>query len=216
MEQPGRRKQSNFIEWSSRQWPKLIPFFLNGNWGKILFFVPVLPSHFSDNWRLLARKTDMIYNFALHFIIFYVQMYSNYFQYDIFVKFLARMFLPVLYLISLKAPPPWKIVSWVQCTKPLRGCLYERRDGTFFIPALKTVYMRGGTGRFPSRVYMRMFLPGTERLYDKNCPALAGIPVERTGIPLCRDGTKNVPAKFFPYKRNGTNNRYIHAWRDPV
>ena len=57
---------------------------------------------------------------------------------------------------------------------------------------------------------------GTECLYDKNFPALAGIPVERTGIPLCRDGTKNVPAKFFPYKRNGTNKRYIHAWRDPV
>ena len=34
------------------------------------------------------------------------------------------------------------------------------------------------------------------RLYDKNCPALAGIPVERTGIPLCRDGTKNVPANI--------------------
>ena len=78
--------------------------------------------------------------------------------------------------------------------------------------------MFAGTGRFSSRVYMRMFLPGTispgtickvsiissqqsgtERLYDKNCPALAGIPVERTGIPLCRDMTKNVPAKFFPY-----------------
>ena len=44
---------------------------------------------------------------------------------------------------------------------------------------------------------------------------LAGIPVERTGIPLCWDGTKNVPAKFFPYTRNGTNKRYIHAWRDP-
>ena len=130
----------------------------------------------------------------------------------------------------------------------LRGCLYGRRDGTFFIPALKTVYMGGGTGclpgrdvfypgfknclyagrrdgmfagtgRFSSRVYMRMFLPGTisprtickasiissrqsgtEYLYDKNCSALAGIPVERTGIPLCRDGTKNFPAKFFPYK----------------
>ena len=105
-----------------------------------------------------------------------------------------------------------------------KNCLYGRRDGMFT-----------GTGRFSSRVYMRMFLPGTispktickvsiissrqsgtECLYDKNCPAFPGIPVERTGIPLCRDGTKNVPAKFFPYKRNGTNNRYIHAWRDPV
>ena len=94
--------------------------------------------------------------------------------------------------------------------------------------------MFAGTERLSSRVYMRMFLPrtispgtickvsiissrqsGTECLYDKNCPALPGIPAERTGIPLCRDGTKNVQAKFFPYKRNGTNNRYIHAWRDP-
>ena len=123
----------------------------------------------------------------------------------------------------------------------LRGCLYGRRDETFFILALKNCLygrqdgMFAGTGRFSSRVYMRMFLPGTisprtickasiissqqsgaECLHDKNGPALAGIPVERTGIPLCRDGTKNVPAKLFPYKRNGTNNRYIHAWRDPV
>ena len=86
-----------------------------------------------------------------------------------------------------------------------------------------------GTDRFSSRVYMRMFLPGTispgtifkasiissrqsgtECSYDKNCPALAGIPVERTGIPLCRDGTKNVLGKFFPYKRNGTNKRCIY------
>ena len=28
----------------------------------------------------------------------------------------------------------------------------------------------------------------------KNCPAFGGIRVERTGISLCRDGTKNVPA----------------------
>ena len=94
------------------------------------------------------------------------------------------------------------------CVQGLIGCLYGRRDGTFL-----------------SRVYKRMFLPwtispgtickvsiissrrsGTECLYDKNCPALAGIPVERTGIPLCRDGTKNIPAKFFPYKRNFANN----------
>ena len=26
----------------------------------------------------------------------------------------------------------------------LRGCLYGRRDGTFFIPTLKSVYMGGG------------------------------------------------------------------------
>ena len=86
-----------------------------------------------------------------------------------------------------------------------KNCLYGRRDGTF-----------------SSRVYMRMFLPGTispgtickvsiissrqsgtECLYDKNCPALAGTSVERTGIPLFRDGTKNVPEKFFSNKWNG-------------
>ena len=50
---------------------------------------------------------------------------------------------------------------------------------------------------------------GMECLYDKNFPALVGIPFERTGIPLCRDGTKNMPAKFFPYKRNGTISVYI-------
>ena len=78
------------------------------------------------------------------------------------------------------------------------------------------------TGRFSSRVYMRIFLPrtislgtickvsiissresGTKCLCDKNCPALAGLIV-----PLFRDETKNVPANFFPYKRNGTNKKY--------
>ena len=72
----------------------------------------------------------------------------------------------------------------------------------------KVYYMVGGTGvfagkqRFSFRVYTRMFLPGTicklsiissrqsgtDCLHDKNCPAFAVIPVERTGIPLCRDG----------------------------
>ena len=33
-------------------------------------------------------------------------------------------------------------------------------------------------------------------------------------VPLCRDRSKNSPAKFFPNKRNGTNKRYIHTWRE--
>ena len=101
----------------------------------------------------------------------------------------------------------------------IKNCLYGRRDGMFT-----------GTGRFSLRVYMRMLLtgkisPGTifklsiitslqsgmECSYDKNCPALAGIPVERTGIPLCWVGTKNVPAKFCPYKQIGTN-IYIYIY----
>ena len=72
-----------------------------------------------------------------------------------------------------------------------------------------------GRGRFLSRVYMRIFLPGaispgsictvsiilsrqsgTECLHDENCPAFAGIKVERTGNSLCRDGTKNVAANI--------------------
>ena len=78
--------------------------------------------------------------------------------------------------------------------------------------------MRGGTGHFLPQVYMNVstwddftrdnlqnqhnivWQSGTECLYDKG------------------DGTKNVLAKFFlhAYKRNGTNKRQIHAWRDPV
>ena len=49
-----------------------------------------------------------------------------------------------------------------------RNCLYRRRDGTFFILGLETVYIGGGTGCLPAgwdvfhpRVYMRMFLPVT-------------------------------------------------------
>ena len=86
--------------------------------------------------------------------------------------------------------------------------------------------MGGGTGCSPGRdaFHPGLFLPatickvniissrqsGTECLYNKNCPALAGISVERTGIPLCLDWTKNVLAKLFPYKRNVTNKRYIY------
>ena len=82
------------------------------------------------------------------------------------------------------------------------------RDGTIFILCLKTDYMGGGTGSgclqrhdaFQPRFYMRMFLPGTippgtickvsiissrqsgRSVYMiKIVPALAGIPVERTG-----------------------------------
>ena len=133
----------------------------------------------------------------------------------------------------------------------------------FFIPALKTVYMGGetgrlagrdvfypgfknclygrpdgifaGTGRFSSRVYMRMFLPGTisprtickvsiissrqsgtECLYNKNCPSLAGIRSSKPRSRFAGTGRKTSQQTFFPYKRNGTNKRYIHTWRDPV
>ena len=80
--------------------------------------------------------------------------------------------------------------------------------------------MFAGTGRFSFLVYMRMFLPGTispgtickasiissrqsgtECLYDKNCPALAGIPVERTGVPVDFD-----PVDFDP--RSISTSRY--------
>ena len=41
----------------------------------------------------------------------------------------------------------------------LRTCLYRSRDGTFFIPALKTVCMRGRTGCLPGR---DVFFPGLD------------------------------------------------------
>ena len=54
-------------------------------------------------------------------------------------------------------------------------------------------------------------------LHDKNCPAFAGIPVERTGILLCWDGEKNVPVNIFFHIYMGnytyTCMREIHAWR---
>ena len=53
---------------------------------------------------------------------------------------------------------------------------------------------------------------GTECLHDKNCPAFAGIPVERTGIPLRRDGTKDIPANIFSIKKEGNKyERYKHG-----
>ena len=68
----------------------------------------------------------------------------------------------------------------------LRGCLYGRRGGTF-----------AGTGRFSSRVYMRMFLPGTISPGD-NLQSQRSVYMIKI-VPLCRHGTKNVTAKFFPY-----------------
>ena len=93
-----------------------------------------------------------------------------------------------------------------------KNCLYGRRDGDVFYPGM----ISPGTICKVSIISSRQ--SETECLYDKNCLALAGIPVERTGIPLCRDGTKNVAAKFFPYKRNGTNKsmQYICMARSRV
>ena len=102
----------------------------------------------------------------------------------------------------------------------LRGCLYGRRDGTFV-----------GTGRFSSRAYMRIFLPGTislgtickvsiisswqsgtECLYDKNCPTLAGIPVERTGIRLAGTGRKTSQQNSFHINGMGQiRDIYMHG-----
>ena len=39
----------------------------------------------------------------------------------------------------------------------LRGCLYGRREGTFFIPDLEIVYMGGETGR--------PFIPALKTVY---------------------------------------------------
>ena len=89
------------------------------------------------------------------------------------------------------------------------------RNGTFFILGLhENVFNRDDFTRDNCKLsIISSRQSGMECFYDKNCqPALAGIPVERTGFLLFRDGTKNVPAKFFPYKRNGTNKRKIRAW----
>ena len=75
--------------------------------------------------------------------------------------------------------------------------------------------MFADTGRFSSRVYMRMFLSemispgtickvsiissrqsGTECLYDKNCPALAEIPVERNLDPALPGWDEKHPSKI--------------------
>ena len=63
------------------------------------------------------------------------------------------------------------------------------RDGMFFIPAFNTIYMAGGTGRFSSQ----MFLYPRDNFPRDNFQSQHNI----------------VPAKFFLYKRNGINRRYI-------
>ena len=53
---------------------------------------------------------------------------------------------------------------------------------------------------------------GVKRLYDKNRPAWAGIPVGESDIPPRRDGTKNVPVSC---KRNAINIIETYTCRDP-
>ena len=71
------------------------------------------------------------------------------------------------------------------------GC--NCRDGTFFILALKTVYMGGGTGHFSFQVYMRMFLPR---------PILPGTICKVSIISSQQSGTECL---------YDTNKRYIHT-----
>ena len=87
----------------------------------------------------------------------------------------------------------------------------------FFILGLKSVLIESGTGCFFFHVnrpgpfhgticklsIISSRQSGTECLYEKNCLVLAG-----TGVFSC-NGPKNVPAKFFPYKWNGTNKIYV-------
>ena len=91
------------------------------------------------------------------------------------------------------------------------------RDETFFIPGLHENvstwddFTRDNLHNIVSANQASIISSrqsGTECLHDKNCPALAGIPVERTGIPLYRDATKNVPANISILRQRDEYDRY--------
>jgi hypothetical protein len=52
-----------------------------------------------------------------------------------------------------------------------------------------------------------------ELMLGRKRPGGGGIPVAQTGIPLARDGTKNVPC---PYKHLVINIIEIYTSRDPI
>ena len=101
-----------------------------------------------------------------------------------------------------------------------KNCLYGRRDGIFagsFIPCLhENVSTRDDFTRIICKIsIISSRQSGTECLYDKNCPTLAETPVERTRIPLCQDGTKNVTERD-KYKRYTCMARSHHPGKRPV
>ena len=80
--------------------------------------------------------------------------------------------------------------------------------------------MGGETGRFLFMVYMRTFSTRDDFTRDLICKVsivlvkLDGVSAYvkkivplQPGCRFARDGTKNVAAKLFPYKRNGTSKR---------
>ena len=65
--------------------------------------------------------------------------------------------------------------------------------------------MFAGTGRFSSRIYMRMFLPGTISrgkisvfIHDKNCRAFAGVTVDSVPPQKLSPRTLSANGKCLP------------------
>ena len=103
---------------------------------------------------------------------------------------------------------------------------YRQGCASYFQPACLYLEIRGWTLGFtweclyPVKVsIISSRQSGTGCLDDKNCPASAAIPVERTRIPLCRCHSRFGPPSvissaktFFPYERNMINMKdYIHG-----
>ena len=133
---------------------------------------------FSSIWELLRQSETPGRNITFcHMIISLLYKFTRFFIYFLFLSDEGPMFKTLDYTICIGSTPTFLYFD----------LLYGSRDGMFAV-----------TGRFSSRVYMRMFLPGTispgtickvsiissqqsgtECLYDKNCPALAGLPPGR-------------------------------------
>ena len=128
------------------------------------------------------------------------------------VQFVRNCLLGALYMGSGTGRLPGRDVLYLG----FKNWLCGRRVGMFV-----------GRGRFSCWDYIIMFLPGTispgtirkisiisslqsgrKCLYDKNCPTFVNPGSVNRDPSLPVRGTKNVPTKLFPYKRNGTNKRY--------
>ena len=90
-------------------------------------------------------------------------------------------------------------ISYIVVLEIFKSCLYGRREGTFFIPGLhENVSNRDDFTRDFNKgsIISASRQSGTECLHDKKCHAFPRFLVERTEIPLCQGGTKNVPANI--------------------
>ena len=151
------------------------------------------------------------------------------------ISFSPKSFALQLHSSQISVPKIYLNISEVVAPVPfsLRGYLHGRLDGMFVVEAGRD-FCRVGTpfipclhenaftqdhfiGTISSRTIWKVSVisfrqSGTGVWYDKNCPALARIPVEPTGFRLFRKGRKTSWQTYFHLNGMGQiSDIYIHA-----